>query len=168
MSQGSGQIEVFSSHPHKEDMILFISDFSGDEWDEACGTEEWTNAIYRGGLWHIKDNTYTIFYLIEEEIRSHFKAQAAKTLKTDTKQNILNAIFCNEDISFQWSLLALTIDDNLGMEIFQKIVNYVSIRGFSFASSCLELYKQEHKKNMQKSKSLRRKLATPSATTDNL
>ena len=28
-------------------MIIFISDFSGDEWDEACGTEGWTNAIDR-------------------------------------------------------------------------------------------------------------------------
>ena len=81
-----------SYHPHKEDMMLFISDFFGDEWDEACGTEEWTNAIDRGGLWHINDNTYTIFYLIEEEIRSHFKFKLPRRSK-QTQSKIFWMLF---------------------------------------------------------------------------
>lgn len=67
-------------------MILFISDLSGDEWDETQETEEWTNAIDRGGLWHISDSTYSIFYLMEEEIRKHLMADTAKTLNAETKK----------------------------------------------------------------------------------
>ncbi len=35
---------------------------------------------------------------------------------------------------------------------------YLTVRGFSFASSCLELYKQQNRTQLQKSKGLRRKL----------
>lgn len=150
-----------SSLPNKEDMLLFISDMSGDEWDEEKGTEVWTNGIDRGGLWHINDNVYTMFYLIEENIRKHLKVQSAKKLNMDTKDTILDDIYTNEDILFQWSLLSASVDENVGMIILQKIANlYVTIRGFAFASSCLELYKQQYKKKTQKSKSLRKKLCT--------
>ena len=37
---------------------------------------------------------------------------------------------------------------------------YVTVRGYAFANSCLELYKQRHTKKLQKSKSLRRELIT--------
>lgn len=72
-----------SSLPQKDDII---SDLSGDEWDETQETEEWTNAIDRGGLWHISDSTYSIFYLMEEEIRKHLMADTAKTLNAETKK----------------------------------------------------------------------------------
>ena len=55
-----------SSLPNKEDMVLFISELRGHELDDTKGTEEWTNAIDRGGLWHINDDVYTIFYFMEE------------------------------------------------------------------------------------------------------
>ncbi len=67
----------------------------------------------------------------------------------------------NGDILFQWSLISSSIEDELGMVILRKITElYLTVRGFAFASSCLELYKQQHKKKTQKLKSLRKKLVT--------
>ena len=44
------------------------------------------------------------------------------------------------------------------MTVLKMMVElYVTIRGFAFASSCIELYKVAHKKKLQKSKALRRK-----------
>ena len=40
--------------------------------------EEWTNAIDRGGLWHVYDDTYTIFAIIEEEICHHLNVEAVQ------------------------------------------------------------------------------------------
>lgn len=120
-----------SSLPRKDDMILFICDFSGDEWDEAQGTEEWTNAVDRGGLWHINDDTYSIFFLMEEEIRNHLKVSKAKALNKETKKKLLDAILTNEDLLFQWSLISARVDDDVGSAVLQKIVElYVTIRGF--------------------------------------
>ena len=150
-----------SALAHKEAMILFICDLSGDEWDEEQGTEEWTNAIDRGGLWHVSDSTYLIFYLMEEEIRKLLIADNAKTLNADTKMRLIDAVLSNEDLLFQWSLLTATLGDEVGNIILKKLADlYITIRGFAFASSCLELYKQQHKKRTQKSKALRKKLIT--------
>ena len=40
----------------KEEMIQLCVELCGDE-DSDRGTEEWTNTIDRGGLWHVNDNT---------------------------------------------------------------------------------------------------------------
>ena len=32
-------------------------------------TEEWTNLMDRGGLWHVDDETYDLFLAIEVELR---------------------------------------------------------------------------------------------------
>ena len=141
-------------------MILFISDLSGDEWDESQGTEGWTNAIDRGGLWHVSDDTYLIFYLMEKEIRNHFVHKSAKAL-TETKKKVVDSILSNDDLLFHWSILASPVGDAVGEVVLRKMVElYVTVRGFAFASSCMELYKQQHKKRTQKSKALRKKLVT--------
>ncbi len=150
-----------SSLPNKEDMLLFLCEFSGDEWDESEGTEDWINAIDRGGLWHVNDDVYAIFYMIEEEIRSYLVVSSAKSLNSETKATLLKAVLTNEDLLFKWSLLSSTVDESVGKVILKKIAElYITVRGFAFASSCLELYKQKFKKKTQKSKSLRKKLAT--------
>ena len=151
-----------SSLLHKDAMILFMCELSGDEWYEEQETEQWINAIDRGGLWHVNDNTYSIFYLMEEEIRKEFVVSNAKTLNSETKKKVLDSVLSNDDLLFKWSLLtSTTIGDDMGNIILKKLAElYVTIRGFAFASSCLELYKQQHKKKTQKSKALRKKLVT--------
>jgi hypothetical protein len=42
----------------------------------------------------------------------------------------------------------------------------LTVRGFAFASSCLVLYKQQHRKQIQKSKALRRDVSTSSTDHD--
>ena len=44
------------------------TDLSGDEMDDERRTEDWTNAIDCGGLWHVNDDTYMIINIVEEEI----------------------------------------------------------------------------------------------------
>ncbi len=89
-----------SSLPHKDAMILLMCEFSGDKLDEEQGTEQWTNAIDRGGLWHVNDNTYFIFYLMEEEIRKHLVISSVKTLDSDTKKKVLDAVLSAMTIYF--------------------------------------------------------------------
>ncbi len=151
-----------SKHPQKEDMILFISDFSGGhEVDETKGTEEWTNAIDRGGVWHVNDDTYTMFYFMEEESRQHFTIESAKQLDKNSKEKLVGAILINEDLHLRWNSLSSTIDEEISSDILKRIVNlYITVHGHSFTSSILELYKQKYKRKTQKSKSLRKKLAT--------
>lgn len=141
----------------KEEMSDLVMDLCGDEMDEDEGTETWTNAIDRGGLWHISDETHALFLIIEDEIRFHLKVTSLTKLDESTRKTILDSTLKNEDLLFQWTLISTNAEDSIGSDLLRRICTlYLTVRGFAFASSCLELYKQRHKKQVQKSKALRR------------
>ena len=57
------------------------------------------------------------------------------------------------------STASAEMDNDVTSAVLKQIVKlYVTIRGFVFTTSCLELYKQAHKKTLQKKKALRREL----------
>ena len=56
-----------------------------------------------------------------------------------------------EDVKFQWCLLATEMEDKIASALLKQLVSlYVTIRGFAFVSSCIELYKQASKKTAEK------------------
>ena len=44
---------------------MSVDDINNDEG-------HWIDRIDRGGLWHVNENTFTLFFIIEVEIRHHF------------------------------------------------------------------------------------------------
>ena len=42
-------------------MVLLLMECAGDEMDSEGGTEMWLNMIDHGGLWHVNDQTYSLF-----------------------------------------------------------------------------------------------------------
>ena len=123
--------------------------------DEERGTETWTNLIDRGGLWHISDQTYSLFATMEEEIGQHLSLATASKQCEGAREQLTNSIFQNEDLLFQWAILTPEFDNDVTSAVLKKIVElYVTIRGFAFATSCLEMYKQALKKTLQKKKAL--------------
>ena len=81
---------------------------------------------------------------MEEEIRSSLIASAAKSLDAETKKRLLDAVLKNEDLLFEWSIRTSAVGDDMGSIVIRKLAElYITIRGFAFASSCLE---QQHRK----------------------
>ncbi len=98
---------------------------------------------------------------MEEEIIKHLVISSVKTHNSETKKKVLDAVLSNDDLLFKWSLFTSSISYDMGNIILKNLAEmYVTIRGFAFASSCLEMYKQQQKKRTQKSKLLRKKLVT--------
>lgn len=72
----------------------------------------------------------------------------------------MKALLKSNDIPFEWCLIAVEADDDISTLVLEKIVDlYVTVRGFAFAKSCMEMYKQAKKKTIQKSRALRSKLS---------
>ena len=69
-----------SSNPRKDEMLLHLMECAGDEMDTDGGTEMWLNMIDRGGLWHVNDQTLSLFAIMEEEIRRIFAATQIVTI----------------------------------------------------------------------------------------
>ena len=102
-----------------------------------------------------------MFCVLEVEIRKHLNISAAKDLDNGTKETILKAVLKKGDLLFQWALVTSNSDDEVGQKVLELIFElYLTVRGFAFAKSCLELYKQTHKKSIQKSKALRKSIAS--------
>ena len=133
-------------------MIFILMKMAGDEFVEGANTEAWINAIDRGALWHINDMVYNLFTTVEGEVRHHFTLKCTGQVEVN---KLMEAILTSEDVLFQWSLISAESDD-ISSLVLQRIVKlYMTVRGFAFASSCLELYKQAHKKTLQKRRALR-------------
>ena len=57
----------------------------------------------------------------------------------------------DDDVQFSWTIVEASMEDDTVDQAFEMIVNvYITIRGFSFAASILEMYKQGMKKGTQK------------------
>lgn len=150
-----------SSHHLKEEMVLCIMDLLADEDDMELEDEttEWTTLVDRGGLWHVKPGTFHLFCAIEEELRSYFKVSGVKEISDGARDTIVRAICSSDDVAFYWCMLCTDGGDEEKDELLLRIVNlWVTIRGFSFARSWMEMYKQANKKGTQRAKALRKDL----------
>lgn len=59
-----------SSTPNKDDMILTLFEFRGDGVKKKHDSEEWTNTLDWGGLWHVTDDVFTFFYTWKRKLGS--------------------------------------------------------------------------------------------------
>ena len=146
--------------PERTDMQLCVMTLVCDEDDELEGTELWLNAIDRGGLWHVNDSTYPLLTILEEEIINFFTLRCLTKLLESTKSQIIDHLTNNGDALFQWCLLTAHIPDSAASLLLKKIIElYVTVCGFAFASSCVEMYKQQTKLSLQRKTALRKTIS---------
>ena len=134
-----------SMHPRKDEMVLLLMECAGDELSDNVGTETWTK-------------TYSLFNIMEEMRR--LSTLGVQRPHKGVKDTAMKALLKSNDIPFEWCLIAVEADDDISTLVLEKIVDlYVTVRGFAFAKSCMEMYKQAKKKTIQKSRALRSKLS---------
>lgn len=148
-----------SLHPNKENFISCLDDMLQNEETDKDESEEWTNLIDRGGLSHVSTAMYIVVAAMEIEIKRHLK-QPDK-LVSKFREQLVQEITGSNDVLFYWSIVAAPwdLEAHIEMELLKMIADlWTTIRGFSYASSWIERYKQATKKTMQKSKGLRKTL----------
>jgi hypothetical protein len=93
---------------------------------------------------------------MEVQLRQHFCTN--KLTNESSSANIVHVLLAQDELYVQWRTTTSTSpDDEHALSIFKIVVElYVTIRGFAFAKSCVELYKQATKKQTAKSKGLRK------------
>ncbi len=71
----------------------------------------------------------------------------------------MESVTSDEDVLFYWTILAAEWEEEDEEALLPMVTElWITIRGFPFARSFLEIYKQANKKTVQKSKGLRKKL----------
>ena len=150
------------SHPLKKEMVLAIMEMVADEDednDEQGPSTEWISLVDQGGLWHVINETFMFFYAIEEVLRNHLTVSAISELSSGSKSAIGEAIVGNDDVAFFWCLACIEAGKKRRRKLLSRIIDlWVTIQGFSFPHSWMEMYKQASKKGMQRAKVLRKGL----------
>ena len=132
-------------------------ELAGDEVIEE-GTEEWLNKVDREGLWHVNDDAYNLFVGFEYTAKKVLKI-GRDINKQNFKKKLHDSIIADEEIKFQWSLLSTEMDEKAATLLFNELVSlFITVCGFAFTTSYVELYKQTQKKNLQKKKAIRKEL----------
>ena len=141
-------------------MVLAIMEMVADEDednDEQGPSTEWVSLVDRGGLWHVTNETFMFFCAIEEVLRNHLTVSAISELSSGSKGAIVEAIVGNDDVAFFWCLACIEAEEEEKKKLLSRSIGlWVTIRGFSFPHSWMEMYKQASKKGMQRAKALRK------------
>lgn len=148
-----------SNDEMKEELILCLMEMTTSKDSDVLNTnEEWTLKVDRGGLWYVKNTTYLLFVAIEEEVR-----KCLKQLLTGSghKSTIIKRVVDSEEVQFYWVIVQADFDvgDDETYQMLRKIVElFLTVRGYSYASSLMEKHKQATAKGTQRAKALRREL----------
>ena len=127
--------------------------------DQENIAEEWLKAVDRGGLTRITTDAFQLFYAIETCTRRHLTLSNTKQMDDSFRKHLTNCVLNDSNVLFYWCMAGQDEGDEDAQHCLEKIVEkWITIRGYSFANSMMEMYKQQEKKGTGKSKSLRSKL----------
>ena len=129
--------------------------------DDDDSSTSWTMQISRGRLKLVNSNSYRFFVAVETKLRQLLRLSSAEMFSTRPKSGLIEGVCSDDDVQFFLSILGAEWSRKEEECLLQLIVDlWITIRGLSFARSFMELYKQNHKKTVEKSKGLRKKLNT--------
>ena len=129
--------------------------------DLLAYTRLWIERVNRGSLFPLNDETFHFFIQIEKLVRVMLPKHITKADCDKNVQDVIKVILEDEDVQFSWTLISQDLDSyEEGQELLYEIVRlWVTIRGFSIASTWMEMYKQATQQTKQKSTGLRKHLS---------
>ena len=140
----------------KKDELQALKELYGDDTEVAEESEEWTASVDRGALVYVNNTAYQFLSAVEYCLRRHMHVDKTRDMSNTFRQELSSKIKEDDDVQFHWLMLACRMEEEVSENILDSIVYlYITVRGFSFASSVLERYKKETKKGTQKAKTLR-------------
>lgn len=154
-------VRAMLKSPQDDELTLGLDEMCITDDDlEPAESEEWLCSIDRGGLIRITDDAYLFFVSIETSVRRHFHIGNTQMMNERFRDAVTQDTIKDDDVLFYWCISSASMSQDCANTLLEKIVNkWITIRGFSFAKTMLEIYKKETKRGTQKSKALRRKLA---------
>ena len=157
-----------SKHPNKGILLLCLMDLC-DEDEDASESADWIHAVNRGGLCLVSEATAMLFHEVELLVRKVFNKEGKLKDITNLRDRVMESVLQDESVQFHWCMLTTDIEEDKAKVLLTMIVDlFITVRGFSFAKSFMEMYKQATKKSTQKSKALRKTLPTKATdSTDN-
>ena len=146
-----------SSHANKKALLLCLVDLVEEDSGICDESQDWFKAIDRGGLIAVTTNAYNFMYAMEVVVKSML---SKKIVPIDIRSELKTSIVHSDRVQYFWKELSAEWEPEESEILFTMITDlWLTMRGYAYASAFMEMYKQETKKTVQKSKGLRKKIA---------
>lgn len=137
------------------------STVNGDTYQQF--TKQWVEKVNRGGLFLISDSIYELFQSMETVLRQYLP-QLSSTKHGINIEEVIDFILKDNEVQLSWTTLAADLSEEDSFKLSRSIVRlWVTIRGFSYASTLVEQYKKTQRCSQKKKKSLRTELKKKSS-----
>ena len=112
-----------------------------DDTDSDCSAStDWTKHVNRGGLKVVNSKAYHFLLSVETRLKQFLCVTEAPSISDGSKETLVEHISCDEDVLFFWSILSAEWEEEEERTLFTMIIEmWITIRGFSFAKSFLEM-----------------------------
>ena len=152
--------EQVKQHSIQEALLHGLTELTSGDGLSDHDSCAWVSDVDRGGLIHVNHYCYKFFYYLELEIRKYFNQERIIDFNDKLRAQVMDAVCQEVDVVYNWSACPSDLEDSEKDELFAILVDtYIKLRGFSFARSFMEMFKQDQKRGTQKSMGLRKKVA---------
>ena len=118
--------------------------------DSKCGQRR-LDIIY-----YITDATYQFVSAVEYSLQRYLRANTAHMMNDELSSTLTQNVVDDHDVCFHWIIVSASVEEDVVERLLERVVKlYITIRGFSFTRSVLEMYNKEGKTTTQKKKTLR-------------
>ena len=159
---GGYVVAAFKKNYIDDEILLGLDHLTEKELEkDKSDSATWLQEINRGGLTVITQEAQQVFMAIETSTRKHLTLNKAHKMDETTRCSVKNDVFTDSDVQFTWCLtgVSLEISQDRAEDLLEMCIEkWITIRGFSFADSIQELFKQKDKKGTEKAKALRKTL----------
>ena len=94
---------------------------------EGKNDEEWIDLIDRGGLWHVRESTFQVFFALEDGVRQYLSQLRSPSSHPSIKE-FISRLVMNDDVQLYWHIATAAFEvDDIDVQIATNIYNrYIS------------------------------------------
>lgn len=137
-------------------------------------TRVWLDKVNRGGLFDVSDESYLLFFAIEEamidRLTTHIKSSIylSPSDSEERKRAIIDCVVNDVDVQYRWDVVSVSIDDERdSLELLGHVVGlWLTIRGYAITKAWMEEYKWSTQTTTKGKKSLRKELKKKSEASE--
>jgi len=112
-----------SKHQNREELLFCIMALLESERESKPSPSlDWVQKIDQGSLWNVKEGTYILFYVMEEEVRHHIRMAKASQMSDGYRQKVVESIVSNNDLAFHWCMLSAETSNSDTETVLQMVV----------------------------------------------
>ena len=141
----------------KKDILVCILDLLEDDDEPYDESSDWVKLRDRGGLNHVS-NMFMLLYNMELEVKAYIASNTKQPADRFNLKDVLSKkLQSNVDIEYYWELVSENWGEKESSTLLSLIIDHwITVHGFAYASTWMEMYKNATKKKVQKSKGIRK------------